>query len=119
MNPEYTAPAALEDMDLRPFSSPEGFFEGLKNRIEALQAGVKQRDDLQIEVSFQTSSGKAVQVGRLIYKDFGLVILQGRDQDGETCEIVTHMHSLQLLVKKTRVSGTTKNKRIGFIVEKG
>ena len=91
------------------------FYEGLEESIKRTQSELKEGQ--QLILCYYDQAGRLIFVEDIGYSNPFLIILFGKDTEGNKCNVFLHMAALQLVAKI--VSGTAKNKPrpLGFLGE--
>ena len=108
--PRYNMPSlALPDN----YKLADTFYEHLRLHIEALQKNLE--EDEQLLVFYYGPSGAVMLVTNIGYQNPSLIVLQGVDSMGEECCVLSHMFTVQLVLRVMKVEDKEKKRRIGFM----
>lgn len=91
------------------------FYQRLKYHIEATQAELK--DDQQLVIYFCNKTGELILIEDIGYHNPTLIILYGRDSQGNPSNLLVHMESVELVLKVLKVENEPEiqKRRIGFL----
>lgn len=101
-----------EDMRRREEPLASYFYAGLKEEIDEAQAGLEANQ--YVDVRYYLSNGESIQVVSLSWRDPNMLLIRGRDQEGNSMTVCVHMASAQIVIKVRPAERPEQRRPIGF-----
>jgi hypothetical protein len=108
--PRYSAPSLTLPSN---YKLADTFYEQIRAHIEAMQKNIKKNE--QLLIYHYPSAGQPILVTSVGFQNPSMIVLHGLDSMGNECCVLTHMTSVQLVVRVIKVDQQTKRRRIGFL----
>ncbi len=108
--PRYSAPSLALPSN---YKLADTFYEQIRVHIEAMQKNLKKNE--QLLIYHYPSAGQPILVTSVDFQNPSMIVLHGLDSMGNECCVLTHMTSVQLVVRVMKVDQQTKRRRIGFL----
>ena len=89
------------------------FYEQIRVHIEAMQEKLKKNE--QLLIYHYCPSGQPVLITSVGFQNPSMIVLNGLDSMGNECCVLTHMTSVQLVVRVMEVDSQQKHRKIGFM----
>ena len=107
--PRYSAPSLALPSN---YKLADTFYEQLRVNIESMQKKIKKNEQLLI---YCNAGGQPILVTSIGFQNPSMIIFHGLDSMGNECAVLSHMTSVQLIVRVIKVEGPQKSRRIGFM----
>jgi hypothetical protein len=108
--PRYTAPSLALPAN---YKLADTFYEQIRVHIEAMQKKLKKNE--QLLIYHYCPSGQPILVTNVGFQNPSMIVLHGLDSMGNECCVLTHMTSVQLVVRVMKVDAQAKHRKIGFL----
>lgn len=108
--PSFTLPKTLQIKDYR---LADTFYDRLRQHIDATQKQLERNE--QLAVCYYSLGGECILVDDIGYHNPNLIMLYGRDSQGNECNVIAHMQSLHLLLRVLKIEDGKERKQIGFV----
>ena len=108
--PRYSAPSLALPSN---YKLADTFYEQIRVQIEAMQKKLKKNE--QLLIYHNASSGQPILVTSIGFHNPSMIILYGMDSMGNECCVLTHLTSVQLVIRVMKVEDKAKRRRIGFM----
>jgi hypothetical protein len=89
------------------------FYDQLRRNIEQLQKSLKKKE--QLLIYFYTSPNEPILVTSIGFQNPYMMIFHGIDAMGNECAVLSHMLSVQLILRVVKIEDRKKKRRIGFL----
>jgi hypothetical protein len=103
---------------LAPSNPPmaDTFYDRIETFIKEAEGELKQ--DEQLEITCSSPSGEVILITDIGYHNPYLIMLYGQDKHMNQCTILTHMDSVQLMIKTISLEDAGKHRHIGFLADR-
>jgi hypothetical protein len=108
--PRYTAPSLTLPSN---YKMADTFYEQIRTNLEEMQKNLEENE--QLLVYHYCPSGHPIFVTSIGFQNPAMIVLHGLDAMGNECCVLSHMTSIQLVVRVMQVEGEKKRRRIGFM----
>ncbi|MGE5618433.1 MAG: hypothetical protein ACM3US_04160 [Sphingomonadaceae bacterium] len=100
---------------IKDYKLADTLYEELEEDIQKTQQGLG--PDEQILAIYYAPNGDPIIIDDIGYHNPYLLILKGRDAEGNKCRVLAHMNVVQIVVKILKVVGKQPRRQIGFVGE--
>jgi len=111
--PRYAAPALTLPSN---YKLADTFYEQIRTHVEAMQKNLKKDEQLLI---YHNAGGQPILVTSIGFQNPSMIVLHGLDAMGNECCVLSHLTSVQLVVRVMKVDKQQKRRRIGFMHKSG
>ena len=108
--PRYSTPSLALPSN---YKLADTFYEQLRVNIEAMQKNIEK--DEQLLIYHSVPGNPPILITNIGFQNPSMIILNGLDSMGNECAVLTHMTSVQLVVRVIKVEGPQKSRQIGFL----
>jgi hypothetical protein len=114
-NTRFSLASRLSDLKItqpKNYQLADTFYENLQEQIKDREAELKSNEEL--ELVYKDRGGENITITSIGYHNPFTMIFAGRDHDNNEIEILTHMASVELLVRTVQSSNPKNRRTIGF-----
>jgi hypothetical protein len=111
--PRYSAPALTLPSN---YKLADTFYEQIRTHVEAMQKKLKKDEQLLI---YHNAGGQPILITSVGFQNPSMIVLNGLDAMGDECRVLSHMTSIQLVVRVIKVDKQQKRRHIGFMHKPG